>query len=361
MLRLSRPLCCCLILLGLLACLVPALAQGYENIYLANGLVARLRDTGPFNSLQERAAKVEQALIEVLSTQNTMEPEVRVQQDDGWWAVYCGSIRVLTVLPKEAEANSLPARQLAAIWAKNLRRQLPLATPASLMGTAARGAVASPPATAPASSTPTPAPATAAVTPAPPPPPATPPATPSPVSPAVQPPMTRTAAVFLLLESFNQVREMPQDQYLAQRDRMAANLLNNLRPFLTGQPVPALPPPPPAPTPPPPPEPTPAPTPAPTRATRAVTPPPAPVLVEPGTVTVPTEWADLPVKERVKKKFELAARPFYALEISDPELYQRVDNLLRAARVEKAAYNFEAAEGYLDGALALMGIIAPEQ
>lgn len=348
MLRLIRLLCCCLILLGLLTSLVPAQAQGYENIYVANGLVARLRDPGPFNSLQERAAKVEQALIEVLSTQNTMEPEVRVQQDDGWWTVYCGPVRVLTVLPKEAEANGLPAKQLAAIWAKNLRKQLPLATPASLMGPAATASASatSPPAT----------PATTAVTPTPPPPPATPLATAWPVGPVVWPPMTRTAAVFLLLDSFNQVREMPQDEYLGQRDRLAANLLNNLRPFLTGQPAPALPPPPSV-------SPTPIPTPEPTVS---VTPPtPGPVVsptppirswIDYAGLTVPVEWADLPAKQRVKKKFDLAAGPFYALKTTDPERYERANSLLRAARAENAAYNFEEAEGYLDGALALLGI-----
>jgi len=116
---------------------LPALGQDYEDIFLANGLVARLRDPGKFATLRERATKVEQLLIEVLSTQDTMHPKVEVKQESGVWTVYSGPIRVLSVLPKDAAGAGLSQKALAMTWANNLRERLPLATPPSRMGAAA--------------------------------------------------------------------------------------------------------------------------------------------------------------------------------------------------------------------------------
>jgi len=134
----SVPLVCCiLVLAGGLVGALPALGQDYEDIFLANGLVARLRDPGKFATLRERATKVEQLLIEVLSTQDTMHPKVEVKQESGVWTVYSGPIRVLSVLPKDAAGAGLSQKALAMTWANNLRERLPLATPPSRMGAAA--------------------------------------------------------------------------------------------------------------------------------------------------------------------------------------------------------------------------------
>ncbi len=363
--RTTRLLCLFALFLGLLSVL-PALAASYEDLFLANVLVARLRDPGKFASLAERAAKVESLFIEVLSTQDTMHPKVEVKREAGMWVVYSGAIRVLSVLPKDAAGSGMPAKALAQTWANNLKKQLPLATPASRMGPAApRPPAATPPTATPPTATPptatpptaTPPTATppAATPPAATPPAATPPAATPPAAtpPAATPPaatspatsMTRQAALVLLLDALNQARAMREDQYLARREDLANQALAKLQAFMAGQP--ALVPPPVTPVIPPTAE-------SPT-AEPPVAVPTEPVSGLPQVTPLPADIANLPVHQRVVRKFKVAAGPYLALRHSNPALYAQLGTLFTEARRAKAAYKWEDAEGYLDGALAMLG------
>ena len=340
--RATRLLCLLSLLVGLLAVL-PALAADYEDIFLANVLVARLRDPGKFPTLAERAAKVDSLFIEVLSNQDTMHPQVTIKLESGTWGVYSGSVRVLSVLPKDATGSGMPAKALAQTWANNLKKQLPLATPPSRMGPSApRPPAVTPPATTPPAFTP----------PAVPPPAVTPPAVALPVAPPpAGVPMNRQAALVVLLDALNQARGLPEDQYLAKREGMANSALAKLQAFMAGQPM-IVPPPvtPPVTTEPPitPPTTEPPTTPAAGGSTE-----PVPGL--PQVTPLPADIAKLSVAQRVVRKFELAAGPYQALRNSNPALYAQVGNLLTEARQAKAAYKWEDAEGYLDGALAMLG------
>ena len=71
-------------LLAGIAAALPAFAADYEDVFLANSLVARLRDPGKFASLGERAARVDSLLIDVLSDQDTMHPKVSIKEEKGW-------------------------------------------------------------------------------------------------------------------------------------------------------------------------------------------------------------------------------------------------------------------------------------
>ncbi len=343
-------LCLPALLLGLLTA-VPAPAADYEDVFLANTLVARLRDPGKFASLGERAAKVEALLIEVLSTQDTMHPQVTVKQEAGSWTVYSGPVRVLSVLPKDATGAAMPAKALAQTWANNLKKLLPLATPPSRMGSAAPKP---PPATAPSGTAPSattpPAGTTPAAAPT-----GTTPTLPAPTAPPAVPGagavMSRQAALVVLLDSLNQARALPEDQYLLKRDALANQALNKLQAFLGSQPAVA-------PT---------TPVTAPTAGGSPITPPtteyPAatteipvePVAGLPQVTPLPADLAKLPPPQRVAKKFELAAEPYQALRNTNPPLYNQVGILLAEARTAKAGYKWEEAEGFLDGALALLG------
>ena len=348
-----RRILCWSLCLALLLAALPTLAEDYEDVVLAGAVVARLRDPGKFASLADRAAKADQALIEVLSTQDTMHPNVQVKQESGMWTVSSGPIRVLTVLPKDATGAGLAARALADTWAQNLRDLLPKATPPSRMGAAAPRAATPPP----AGSTPpvtTPVPPRPAAT--------TLPALPVTTGPA---PTTRSAALLLLLDAFNAARGMPEEEYLAQRDKLAGDLLTKLATFLAGQGGAALvlppavvetPPttsttlPPPVTTSPAtevPPATVPLTTPATTTAVPTLAAVPAPV--------VPAEWKSLPARDRVTKKFALIQEPYGALKTADSARYTQVGELLRGARTAKAAFKWDEAESYLDGALTLLG------
>jgi hypothetical protein len=345
--RATRPLCL-LALLGAIAATLPAFAAPvatYQDIILANTLVASLRDPGKFALLSDRAAQVDAALINVLSTQDTMHPKVYFKQEKGVWVVYSGSIRVLTVLPQDAAGSGKPAKLLAQTWAHNLKLVLPLATPPSRMGAAAPRRVG----------------------PAPQPPPATSPVVspPAPAFTAPPPSMNRQAALVVLLDTLNQARALPQDQYLLQREALADGALAKLQPFMAGLPATAPPAPiisPPAsPETPPTPSPTETPPPAPAATPPPAAPPPAattPAALVPGLPQVtplPAELAGLPIEQRVAKKFDLAEQPYLALRDTNAPLYAQVGVLLAQARQAKAGTKWQDAEAYLDQALGMLG------
>lgn len=324
---------------------VSAGAQEYVDVPLAGQPVARLYDPGKFPTVADRAAKVQEFLAEVLSTQDTTHPNVVVKQESGIWVVQVGPVRVLSVLPKDATGAKLTQKAVAEVWGANLKKLLPKAA-----------ATAPPPATPPASpegTTPLPAPTAPAAPTTPPAGPLTTPPTPTAPAPPVTPaapvaaPMSRSAALLLVLDALNQGRALPEDQYAGKREKLASDLLDRLHSFLTGEPLPVGPMPAPA---------TPA---APASPATPATPaaPTAPLPPAPAsTVTIPAEWAKLPIAQRLVKKFELAGPAWRAVQATDPERYQQAGNLLSAARAAKAASRFEESEGYLDQALALLGI-----
>lgn len=67
-------------------------------------------------------------------------------------------------------------------------------------------------------------------------------------------------------------------------------------------------------------------------------------------------YARVPQKRRISKKFEAAQRPYLQLKATDPASAEQVNELLKAARREYAAGNFDVAEEYLDGALRMLGV-----
>jgi len=348
----------------------PALeATSAEDICIAGGIVARIRTASPYTSLKKRAAAIDQRIAEVISTQDTQNPQVSVQEVDGVWHVFAGPVKVIGVQPPEAEANGIAARQLAAIWANNIKERLPLATPVSRMPAEAAGAQLS---TAPS---PPAEPEEAA-----PAPPAE--AQPAPsvgeAAPVEVEEIPRSAALLLIVDAFNVIRNLSEEDYLDKREEVASNLIKNIRPFV------ALP------------EPEEAPkvpqVPAPITSRPQVGPPvfPRPVEVEeapapaegeapalsleaaptyipvPGitaTTGIPEGHEDdpaytkVPQKHRIKAKFQYTRVPYQQLATEDPQTAQAVGELLRAARMAFAAGNFHDCETYLDHALTLLGAV----
>ncbi len=323
--------------LGLLA---PLAAQETDVVYIANGVVARIRTAGTYSTIYGRSAAIDKAIAEVISTQDTQHPQVRVAMKEGRWSVYCGDVRIVSVYPQEAEANGVPAKTLAQMWAKNIKTRLPLTTPKSKMPP---GAVLPP------------------VTVNPPPPRGRDTTAPA----ATRTTMSRSAALLLTIDAFNVVRALAEDDYLGKREEIARNLLKNLQPFMglpgtvVEPPAVALPVPttdratvgPPAPpvTPPP----------APTESVEAA--PPAELVdttgVPPGHEDDPA-YAKVPQKHRIKAKFALAQEPYLNLAASDPEVAKPIGEILKAARAARTAEKFDECETYLDHVLGLLGVAA---
>ncbi len=322
--------------IGLIFGLVgPVFAQESDAIYIANGVVARVRTPGPYESIYQRTAVIGQAIAEVMSTQDTQNPQVRVAMKDGKWSVYSGPVRIISVYPEEAEANGISAKALAQMWAKNIKTRLPLSTPKSKMPP---GAVL--PEVEIYSLPPRPAATTEAET------------GPSPVGSN----MSRSAALLLTIDAFNVTRALSEEDYLSRREQIAHSLLKNLRPFMGVEgaaiEVPTIP--------------------AEPLTGREEVGPPAPPPVqapEPAapevsveTIAIPPSqegdpaYAKVPQKNRIKTKFARIQDRYLALVTSDSEAAASISGLLKAARAARAAEKFDECESYLDHVIRLLGI-----
>ncbi len=372
-----------------------------ETIYLAGSKVITIRDKGDFANLAERAKSIDKAITEVISTQDTLHPKVTIKEANGLWTVYAGPVKVAAVYPAEAKANNVPAKSLAAVWARNLTTALPKATPCSKLPASAFGPkVSAPVTTAPkpagtaSKPTITPAPsaevagtpsAVAPVTPV-----ETttfPSATVTAETPAVAP-VAIGAPLLLVREAFNTVRVLSEEEFTAKRDELASSLISDLTPFITGRvPTVAGAPATAAPTAPAVPVETPVegvepavapvapvatPTAEPAAAPATTEPAAAPAAEAPRTasfvgtgpaaVDLPKvkegdpSYAKVPQKNRIREKLEKAREPYTALEKEDPTAAKPVQGLLSACRAAYAANRFDQAEQYVDSALALMGL-----
>jgi hypothetical protein len=359
-----------------------------EVIYIAKVKVITLREKGSFPTLAERAKSIDKAIVEVLSTQDTLHPKVSVKQVGNLWTVFCGPVQVASVFPAEAKANGLPEKTLAAVWAKNLAEALPKATPASkLPPSAFQGGTAGPAPVTPIK--PGPAEPITHVEPVAPVTPAGPVRPAEPVTPVVPvSPAAIGAPVLLVREAFNTVRLLPEEEFVARRDELAASLISDLTPFITGRVpsvlggVPAGPS-----------VPTPVAPVAPTASDAGTSEPPAlggvdfPGLPDEGTAVAPVTggpstppkpastiatgpaavglpavkpgdpaYAKVPQKNRIREMLEKSREPYMALEKEDPQAAKPVQSLLAACRTAYAAGRYDQAEQYVKSALDLLGV-----
>jgi hypothetical protein len=383
----------------LLAFVGASVAQAeVETIYIAKVKVITLREKGTFPSLAERAKSIDKAIVEILSTQDTLHPKVSVKQVGNLWTVFCGPVQVASVFPAEAKANGLPEKTLASVWAKNLAEALPKATPASKLPPSAfqggaGGAAPVKPSTPPVK----PVEPVAPVSPSGPAPagpvPPVEPSTPSvPASPAAI-----GAPILLVREAFNTVRLLPEEEYVARRDELAGSLINDLTPFITGKVPSVL-------------GSTPSGPITPVNPVTPVTPvapagntgvapsagtggePPAlggadlplpgadtavapvagdtappsksasTIATGPAAVDLPTvkpgdpAYAKVPQKNRIREMLEKSREPYMALDKEDPQAAKPVQSLLAACRTAYAAGRYDQAEQYVKSALDLLGV-----
>ena len=388
----------CVLLLGVLC--LPLFAQESADICIANGIVARIRDKGPYSSVEERASAIDKAIVEVISGYDTERPQVSLKQKDGIWTVYCWDLPVMGVYPAEAEANNLPAKQLGALWVENFRKRLPLATPLSKMKNPPKAA---PPADTPTAApqaepiqpapaqTPDPAPQPGAAEPATEPvtepatepateptgePAAEPAATPAsatdstptepaaPIEPAKTPavaPLSDNAPLLLAIDALRISRTLTEDEWIDQREQLARNLLENLDRLSGGKPLASIQPAATAPiTPASPAQPPATVTPPKPAATEPVAGPPAPaataVTPAPPVPSGDPSYARVPQKQRIGRKFEAARTPFIALQNESPEQASAVNEVLKRARKYFAVEEFDLCEQHLDQALTVLGV-----
>ena len=182
---------------------------------------------------------------------------------------------------------------------------------------------------------------------------------PTPSSTTVAPEKLPDDAVLLVIDAFNIVRSLKPEEYAAQRDQVARNLIKNIAPFITPVPpkitaVPVGKP-----------KPKPKVVIKPKPKPKLVVKPTVKPLVKPVVKPKPTtpavaEESKVPQKQRIARKFKAAEAPYKALQTSDPDQAAKVGELLRAARGAMATKQFDTAESEVDAALKLLGVPAPQ-
>lgn len=374
------------IALLMLVITVPLFAQATADIALGGGLVARLRDKGPFASVDQRAASVEKKICDIVSYKDTLHPQVSTKQVNGLWTVYAWDVAVFTVYPAEAKANGLTEKALSTRWADTLREQLPKATPCSKLppemlgygkkpATPATPLAAKPaPAAVPVKPVTTAPTASVALTdPAPVKVAATKPVAIKPVTPASETALqgSESGAMLLIVDAMRAAREMNDQDWSANKEKLAKDLYVNLSYYLTGkgiEPKPAT-------TPVTKPAPVSVPKPSTAKPVSATVQPPAkPVATVPTPVkTGPTakvvapkvvapapkpdaSTARVPQKNRIREKLLAAKDPLDKLEQTDPETAKSVSALVSASRQAYAAGKFDEAEQQIDEALTALGV-----
>lgn len=382
-----------------------------ESIVIGGQVVARIRHKGRFESVAARVAQIDKWIADVISYENTQNPRLSLARKNGILHIYVANRPIIDIYPADAAALNTTEMALARSWLKNIKAALPKATPVSRLPARPTTAETRPPTipiipVAPESGavrntgTAAPVVATEAVTEAS---PVSPDASRTPTGDIVppepeealpQPKKTpRSAALLMILEAMNVARALTEQEYLEGRDRLAANLLENLEPFMTearaegeaaGQPEPPRPPLIQTTAPTPPSVSTESERPAPpagqlppaTGTGGAVVPrvptvpsgpsvpqSPSGATVKPATATGKTgdpSMARVPQKQRIKRKFDAAAKPFYDLKNAGDPTAAQVEELLRAARAAHTQGDFDASEAKVDEALRLMGVPIPQ-
>ncbi len=402
-------------------------AQETAEIIVGGQTVARVREAGTYESVQHRAAAVDERVNQLLAT--TDDPgslEVSLEQMDGRWTVMIAGEAIVAVYPAEAEANVMTPEMLGAMWVRKFKDALPTATcaPVTVIGeptetTTTPTTTATPPdqpimiADEPVLSSPTtgdetvttPTTTTAA-----------PPATTTVVPTTAAPPpggstveilevpeevtnepevvVAGQGARLLILEAFNNSRDLTEDDYLVRRETMANDLFDNLVQMMTGgratgriETSGAIS----LPTPPRPPVTVPTTPPPTTTATTTTAQPPTTHTVDTGPMspeTLPTatmttgaapslamsaaslakinaeipandpSYANVVKKVAIKAKFRAASE---ALRTTDPATKAQAMEVLTAARRANTDQDWDAAEQHVDTGLGILGVTEWEQ
>lgn len=401
----------------LLGAMSVCVAQEAADIVVGGEIVARVREAASYESVEHRAAAIDEKINEVLAT--TDDPgalEVSLEQVDGLWTILIAGNPIMAVHPAEAEANGMTPEMLGASWVRRFKDALPNATgaPVTVIGEPTEDAEPVQPLVVsdePVISSPTTGdePATGTVTTT-----AQPPAETEAETPVadtggaveiLEVPQEGTGeseeivagqgARLLILEAFNRARELPEDDYLVRREAMAGDLFDNLVQVLTGgratgrlegtgtAALPEPPEPPVSTT-----------TETVTAPTTTTAPPPTtgtPTAIDTGPITTTTgattvgaapslemsdearakihaqipendpSYANVEQKVAIKAKFRAASGAYRDALEGDPATAAQAKEVLTAARRAFNDGDFDSAERYLDTGLRLLGVTQWEQ
>ena len=118
----------------LMAVVIVALLQGTAaadvgDVVVGGVLVLRIRAEAGGLTIQQRAAIVEQRIVNVLGKVRPTPEQIVVRIVNGQPAIFVGPAMIITVDANHARLNQTTQQALAEVWAGKLREALPKAMP----------------------------------------------------------------------------------------------------------------------------------------------------------------------------------------------------------------------------------------
>jgi hypothetical protein len=123
----------------LVATALPAVAGEYYDIVLANRIIGRLRDPGPYGSISARGSQVEKNIVEALSVEEVGTPKMWTKMEDGLPSIYIGGTFLVQVQPGDVTSRGASTKTVARQWLAGFEQQFPRAEPVTKMGSSDGG------------------------------------------------------------------------------------------------------------------------------------------------------------------------------------------------------------------------------
>ena len=109
----------------LLALAIPVFAVNGGGIIIGNELIFRIRHDSAGMTIQQRADAVTMRLNEVLGCPCIYVNLIKIKKQGSNYAIMYDKSLIITVDKQTAASNGISTKQLAKIWANNLKRVLP--------------------------------------------------------------------------------------------------------------------------------------------------------------------------------------------------------------------------------------------
>ncbi|MGQ9730287.1 MAG: hypothetical protein ACUVX8_03360 [Candidatus Zipacnadales bacterium] len=109
-------------------------AQDYYDLILANRVIGRLRDPGPYGSVSARGSYVEKNIVEALSVEDVGKPKMWIKIEGGLPYIYIGRTYLVEVRPGDVTGKGISKLALARQWVAGFKQQFPGAQPLTKMG-----------------------------------------------------------------------------------------------------------------------------------------------------------------------------------------------------------------------------------
>jgi len=100
-----------------------------EAIIVAGKVVARISSPGQFDSVYQRAAKIDKRITQAISVEDVGDPNMYIAEVAKTPAIFIGKTMLMRVYADDAVRHGISKWQLARIWKGNFAAQFPLAEP----------------------------------------------------------------------------------------------------------------------------------------------------------------------------------------------------------------------------------------